>query len=328
MASPTPPSRPESHSAGSDPAGNDPADNDPADDQVLTPEQEAVLLLESNASKTAANALFAAGDHRAAFNKYHEAFISCPKTRLFESAVLHSNIAACQLQFHDWADAIKSASAALADLDRLESRPAEAPAASDSADTHAPDDDVDEEIISAGAAAAQPPPPPPLSAAKADIRRIRCKALMRRARARSEAGGWQNLVGAEEDYKLLAGIVAPAVSPAAPPTAPVAKGANTDAGSTDASKASSTAAPKPNFNAGVHTILSAGDKKIVRAQLAALPPRIKAAQEAEMAEMWGKLKSLGNGLLKPFGLSTENFQMVKDEQSGGYSMSFNQNPKK
>ena len=36
------------------------------------------------------------------------------------------------------------------------------------------------------------------------------------------------------------------------------------------------------------------------------------------------LFELGNGILKPFGLSTENFQMVKDEKTGGYSMNFNQ----
>ncbi|CCF40298.1 hypothetical protein CH063_10905 [Colletotrichum higginsianum] len=72
------------------------------------------------------------------------------------------------------------------------------------------------------------------------------------------------------------------------------------------------------------TPLATADRRIVQAQLRALPPRTKAAQEAETAEMWGKLKDLGNGILKPFGLSTDNFQMVKDEKTGGYSMNFNQ----
>ena len=86
--------------------------------------------------------------------------------------------------------------------------------------------------------------------------------------------------------------------------------------------------------------LSAGDRKIIVRQLKELPPRTKAAQEKEMSEMMGKLKQvsltlycyknpyllsqLGNGILKPFGLSTDNFQMVKDEKTGGYSMNFNQ----
>lgn len=66
------------------------------------------------------------------------------------------------------------------------------------------------------------------------------------------------------------------------------------------------------------------DKRIVQNALATLPPRINEAKEKEMGEMMGKLKELGNGILKPFGLSTDMFNMVKDEKTGGYSMNFDQ----
>lgn len=113
---------------------------------------------------------------------------------------------------------------------------------------------------------------------KDDIQRIRAKALMRRAKARSEKGGWGDLQSAEDDYKVLSQM------PALPPQ----------------------------------------DRKIVQKALAELPPRINIAKETEMGDMMGKLKELGNGILKPFGLSTDNFNMVKDENTGGYSMNFNQ----
>lgn len=70
--------------------------------------------------------------------------------------------------------------------------------------------------------------------------------------------------------------------------------------------------------------LGAADMHTVRQQLRDLPNRTKAAQEREMGEMWGKLRQLGDGILKPFGLSTNNFQMVKDEKTGGYSVNFTQ----
>jgi len=39
------------------------------------------------------------------------------------------------------------------------------------------------------------------------------------------------------------------------------------------------------------------------------------------------MKKLGNMVLNPFGLSTENFSFVKNEQTGSYSVNFNQNQK-
>ncbi|KAK3292113.1 NMD3 family-domain-containing protein [Chaetomium fimeti] len=241
------------------------------------------------------NTLFSSGKYEIAINKYDEAVAVCPDYLDYELAVLRSNIAACHLKLEEWKDAVNNATTALDGLDRLEQQEKEkenekgSEKEDEKAQVNEPDaakaDDAEEEIISAGAAKAGPalttnPDDESREAARRkrqdDIARIRAKALMRRARARSELRGWSNLEGAIEDYKRLASM------------------AN----------------------------LATADKMVVQAQLRALPPLAKAAQEKETAEMWSKLKELGNGLLKPFGMSTDNFQMVKDEKTGGYSMNF------
>ncbi|KAK8119854.1 uncharacterized protein PG998_004480 [Apiospora kogelbergensis] len=253
---------------------------DPEDDvatpiERFAPEEEA-----------ASNALFSSAKYENAINKYEEAASVCPHYLDYELAVLQSNVAACHLKLEQWKDAIGSASKALDGLGRLDKAAAEELAAEAEREKQAQneEDEVEEEIVSSGAQSSAPAAKEESEAEQArqkrkdDVARIRAKALMRRARARSELGGWANLSGAEEDYKLLSAM----------------------------------------------ENLSPADRRIVTTQLRVLPPRSKAAQEKEMAEMWGKLKDLGNGILKPFGLSTENFKMDKDEKTGGYSMNFKQ----
>ncbi|KAJ2904486.1 Tetratricopeptide repeat protein 1 [Zalerion maritima] len=272
----------------------------------FTPEEEAALVEETSAYKAIANKLFAASKYEEAISSYKEALSSCPNYLHYDSAVLRSNLSACYLKLQKWKEAIKEASDSLdslvkSDQEVIESKEKTEPqmgsksncgANDKKAENQDEESDVEEEIVSQGATKAGPAVVPEKNPVKGetpsleelkrrrqdDIKRIRAKALMRRARARSELGGWSNLSGAEEDYKTL----------------------------------------------WTMDNLGPAEKQIIATQLRILPPRAKEAQEKETAEMLGKLKDLGNGILKPFGLSTDNFQMEKDEKSGGYSMNFKQ----
>ncbi|KAK3503164.1 hypothetical protein B0T13DRAFT_446430 [Neurospora crassa] len=253
-------------------------DKDPQAEEENDKSQQADIKFSPEEEAAKANALFTSGKYDAALNRYDEAIAVCPNYLDYPLAVLRSNVAACHLMLEAWKDAVTHATKALDLLDKLER---EDKLAAEKEEKEK--EDVEEEIVSAGAAKAGPAVPVTETEAQIarqkrleDIARIRAKALLRRARARSELGGWSTLEGAIEDYKKLSAM----------------------------------------------TNLTATDRKLVQAQLRALPPRAKAAQEKETAEMWGKLKDLGNGLLKPFGLSTDHFKMVKDEKTGGYSMNF------
>ncbi|KKZ64896.1 hypothetical protein EMCG_09214 [[Emmonsia] crescens] len=267
---------------------NDPSLSDSDEEEVFhdaryPAEEEADLLNQSNTHKSEANKLFSSARYSEAITTYDRALSFCPNYLDYEIAVLRSNISACHLKLEDWKAAVDAATSSIDRLDKAlppqsqketasgERAGDRGGASTDNEVVELLDGDGDEESEEAQLKKLQED-----DRRKEDIRRIRTKALMRRARAKMELGGWANLQGAEEDYKTLLEI----------------------------------------------GNLPAQDERVVRKALRELPGLVNAAKEQEVGEMMGKLKELGNGILKPFGLSTENFKFVKDDKSGGYNMAF------
>lgn len=280
----------------------------------FSPQDEAALLSESNATKSDANTLFSQKRYSEAISTYDRALASCPNYLDYEVAVLKSNMSACHIHLEEWKAAVDSATEALDNLERLaplpkhnnqskkQGHPKAAKKAAGNHDERNQDNNKDEEDANTDPSAAvveipsdedEPTALHRLSLSDSrlqDIFRIRMKCLRRRAEARRHQATWASLTSAEEDYRLLLSLLTSANPPS----------------------------PSSSFS----------DLRAVRDALKALPNEINKAKEKEMAEMMGKLKELGNGILKPFGLSTDNFKMVKDEKTGGYSMNFEQGGKR
>jgi tetratricopeptide (TPR) repeat protein len=242
---------------------------------IFPPEEEKQLLEESNTEKATANKRFTSGAYEEAVQGYEKALAVCPTYLEYDIAVLRSNIAACHLKLEEWKAAVESATQALEALDRvdppIETAGKDGEGKSGRVTEVEEVDDATEVRISALSRTGH---------TIQDVHKLRTKALLRRAKARREVGGWASLQGSYEDYQALS----------KPPHA-----------------------------------LTSLDQKTVNTALREIPPRLDQVKNEEMAEMMGKLKQLGNGILKPFGLSTDNFKFEKDEKSGGYSMNFNQN---
>lgn len=97
------------------------------------------------------------------------------------------------------------ASKALEGLDKLQGKGKEAGVVVDGGKNQEEEEEADEEIISEGATKAEDVSVK--GKREADIERIRAKALMRRAKGRSEMGGWSSLQGAEEGNFLLFAVI-------------------------------------------------------------------------------------------------------------------------
>lgn len=313
-------------------------------------DEEARMVSSSNELKAQANTQFARQDFSSAIGTYDRALGELPSYLDYEMAVLQSNIAACHLKLDQWKEALESCERGLEGLERAMPTKVKAKGkakvkktksklggkrtddksdgvsttpndrqkpsttrlnsdtdtdsekesdreAKETANSNANDtvvelpSDADEASTLAALQTLQ------LSdARKADLHRIRTKLLLRRARARSQLSSSPQ-GGADTNTGTGSGI---------------GSWSNLSAALEDYKTLSTPA---------YFATLPAADQKTVRLALVSLPPRVDEAKTREVGEMMGKLKDLGNGILKPFGLSTDMFKVVQGE-GGGYSMSF------
>lgn len=245
--------------------------------EIFPPDEEKQLLEESTTEKASANKTFTSGDYNTAIQGYEKALAICPTYLEYDIAVLRSNISACHIKLEEWKEAVESATKALDALDRVDPPPAKESGENGRGDTVGGVSEIDDstEILLEALTRT--------GHGISDVQKLRTKALLRRAKARHEVGGWASLQGSLEDYQALS--------------------------------------KSPHQ-------LSSLDQKAVQTAMRTLPTELNTAKDKEMAEMMGNLKKLGNGILKPFGLSTDNFQFQQDPNTGGYSMNFNQSPGK
>ncbi|KAI7494334.1 hypothetical protein KC367_g8079 [Hortaea werneckii] len=253
------------------------------------PEEESTLLAESNSLKGSGNQQFGHGNFSEAISTYDRALASLPNYLDYEIAVLRSNIAACHLKLEEWKEGVESCEKGIENLERLEKLP-----------------------------------------------------LVGKKGKREEGEGGEGGEGAgeagqveevDEDLSArieklrLSGQTLDSIRKLQIKLLTRRARARTSVGgwsSLQGAEEDYTLLLTPSMS----QFLSATDLRQIQDSARKLQPRLNEAKEKEMAEMMGKLKGLGNSMLKPFGLSTENFQFVKDERTGGYSMNFNQNPGK
>lgn len=255
-------------------------------DQTLTIKQK--LLEQSNSTKAEANTHFGQGDFSQAISTYDRALSFCPNYLDYEIAVLRSNIAACHVKLEDWKTAVDSATQGLDALDRAEGKPSK--------------DDASEPDVKLNSNK----PTDRLKASK-DHDADQVVELDDTQDVHSQL---QKLQLSDERKEQIAKLRTKLLLRRA-------KGNQEQVGWSTLSAAETDYKELAGSNS-----LPDRDRRFVQTQLRTLPGRINEAKEKEVGEMMGKLKDLGNSFLKPFGLSTDNFNMVKDENTGGYSMNF------
>lgn len=168
-------------------------------------------MKESHEIKEEANKLFTAACYDQAISCYERALASCPNYLDYEVGVIRSNMAACYLKLEDWKAAVDSATACLDRLEKIMPLSVHQNSDRDQKKQNSPSSEQIDSVVEISgedekAWEEQLKCLEEMDKRKTDVIRIQAKALMRRARAKSQLGGWANLQGAEEDYKVVAGM--------------------------------------------------------------------------------------------------------------------------
>jgi tetratricopeptide (TPR) repeat protein len=171
---------------------------------VLPLSEEEDLVTKSNNYKASANTSFASSDYDAAITGYERALETLPSYLDYEIAVLKSNIAACFIKMEEWKKTIDTATEAIDGLEKVDP----VPRLQTSRDTQDADErgeqeagekvtEIDEETERKLQVLQR------RGHGLDDVRKIRVKVLLRRAKARMELGGWAALQGADEGMIFL-----------------------------------------------------------------------------------------------------------------------------
>ncbi|SRR6266480_3695184 len=176
----------------------------PEDTSFILPlSEEEELVTKSNNYKASANTSFASSDYDAAITGYERALEIIPSYLDYEIAVLKSNIAACFIKMEEWKKTIDAATEAIDGLSKVDPvfKASEEGANGDTTQDGQKtgekvievDDETERKIRVLERRGHQ----------LEDVRKIRIKALLRRAKARMELGGWPALQGADEGMNIL-----------------------------------------------------------------------------------------------------------------------------
>lgn len=298
--------------------------NDHDEPLRFTAEEEQNMRSTSTTLRLSANKQFQSQDFSSAISTYEKSLAELPVYLDYEVAVLQSNIAACHIQLKEWKDAIEAAEKGLESLEREWPTPKPKPTkkSQDVDNTDAEDSKVielPEENTEADNAALLKE----LDLSdqkKTDIIRIRTKLYLRRARAKISFCDEPTSTTTKASTDISDSLDdPPSTKPKAKPDLPIfSHWSNLSTALSDYQ----TLSREPYLN---H--LPPADRRTVMQALHTLPPRIEQAKKKEMDEMLGKLKGLGDMVLKPFGLSTDMFKM-KQNADGSWGMNVESGGKK